>query len=276
MSGVSDVSGSLRTRIVTGVVLAVVLLAVVLGLPPVATVAVLTALVVAGAWEWSAFLRLKSVSRRVAYVALVVLLLALAWQASAVPDTRELILAGAVVWWLTAFLWVAFAPRWVSPWSAGLAGVLALVPSWVAMVHLRLSLPHGAEWVLFALLLVWVADIGAFFVGRRFGRIRLAPEVSPGKTWEGALGGLAVSALVAVAGAAWFRVALLPFLPLCLAAVGFSIVGDLTESLLKRFAGMKDSGSILPGHGGVMDRIDSLTGAAPVLLLGLTLLKVVA
>jgi phosphatidate cytidylyltransferase len=276
VSGVSDVSGSLRTRIVTAVVLVVVLLAVVLGLPPVATVAVITAVVVAGAWEWSAFMRLKSVSRRVAYVALVVLLLALAWQASAAPDTRDLILAGAVVWWLGAFLWVAFAPRWVSPWSAGLAGVLALVPSWIAMVRLRLSLPHGAEWVLFALLLVWVADIGAFFVGRRFGRIRLAPEVSPGKTWEGALGGLAVSALVAVAGAAWFRVALLPFLPLCLAAVGFSIVGDLTESLLKRFAGMKDSGSILPGHGGVMDRIDSVTGAAPVLLLGLTLLKVVA
>jgi phosphatidate cytidylyltransferase len=276
VSGASDVSGSLRTRIVTAVVLAVVLLAVVLGLPPVATVAVLTALVVAGAWEWSAFMRLRSVRRRVAYVAFVVLLLALAWQASAAPDTRDLILAGAVVWWLAAFLWVAFAPRWVSTWSAGLAGVLALVPSWVAMVRLRLSLPHGAEWVLFALLLVWVADIGAFFVGRRFGRIRLAPEVSPGKTWEGALGGLAVSALVAVAGAAWFRVALLPFLPLCLAAVGFSIVGDLTESLLKRFAGIKDSGSILPGHGGVMDRIDSLTGAAPVLLLGLTLLKVVA
>jgi phosphatidate cytidylyltransferase len=276
VSGVSGVSGSLRTRIVTAVVLVVVLLAVVLGLPPVATVAVITAVVVAGAWEWSAFLRLKSVSRRVAYVAFVVLLLALAWQASAAPDTRDLILAGAVVWWLAAFLWVAFVPRWVSPWSAGVAGVLALVPSWVAMVRLRLSHPHGAEWVLFALLLVWVADIGAFFVGRRFGRIRLAPEVSPGKTWEGALGGLAVSALVAVAGAAWFRVALLPFLPLCLAAVGFSIVGDLTESLLKRFAGMKDSGSILPGHGGVMDRIDSLTGAAPVLLLGLTLLKVVA
>jgi phosphatidate cytidylyltransferase len=276
VSGVSGVRESLRTRIVTAVVLAVVLLAVILGLPPAATVAVLTALVVAGAWEWSAFLRLKSVSRRVAYVAFVVLLLALAWRASAAPDRRDLILAGAVVWWFAAFLWVAFAPRWVSPWSAGLAGVLALVPSWVAMVRLRLSLPHGAEWVLFALLLVWVADIGAFFVGRRFGRIRLAPEVSPGKTWEGAVGGLAVSALVAVAGAAWFRVALLPFLPLCLAAVGFSIVGDLTESLLKRFAGMKDSGSILPGHGGVMDRIDSLTGAAPVLLLGLTLLKVVA
>jgi phosphatidate cytidylyltransferase len=270
------VSDSLRTRVSTAVVLGAVLLAVVLWLPPVATVAALTVLVVAGAWEWSAFLRLKAVSGRLAYVVLLVVLLALAWFASAAPDTRDLILAVAVVWWLTALLWIALAPRRVSAWSAGVAGVLALVPSWLALVHLRLSVPHGAQWVLFALVLVWVADIGAFFVGRRFGRIRLAPEVSPGKTWEGAVGGLAVSALVAVAGAAWFRVALVPFLPLCLAAVGFSIVGDLTESLLKRFAGMKDSGSMFPGHGGVMDRIDSLTGAAPVLLLGLTLLKVVA
>jgi phosphatidate cytidylyltransferase len=270
------VSDSLRTRVMTGVVLAAVLLAVVLWLPPLATVAALTVLVVAGAWEWSAFVRLKSLAWRVAYVLLVVVLLALAWAASAAPDARDLILAVAVVWWLTALLWILFAPRRVSAWSAGIAGVLALVPAWLALVRLRLSLPLGAQWVLFALLLVWVADIGAFFVGRRFGRVRLAPEVSPGKTWEGALGGLAVSALVAVAGAVWFRVALLPFLPLCLAAVGFSIVGDLTESLLKRFAGMKDSGSMLPGHGGVMDRIDSLTGAAPVLLLGLTLLKVVA
>jgi phosphatidate cytidylyltransferase len=140
---------------------------------------------------------------------------------------------------------------------------------------LRLVFPHGAQWTLFVLVLVWVADIGAFFCGRRFGRIRLAPEVSPGKTWEGALGGTAVSALVAVAGSAWFGVPLVAFLPLCLAAVGFSIIGDLTESLLKRFAGMKDSGSVFPGHGGVMDRIDSLTGAAPVLLLGLTLMGVV-
>jgi phosphatidate cytidylyltransferase len=269
------VSDSLRTRVVTAVVLAAVLLAVVLWLPPWATVVALTLLVIAGAWEWSAFLRLKSRAWRIGYVALVALLLALAGRASALSGTRDLILAVAVVWWLTALLWILFAPRRVSTWSAGAAGVLALVPAWLALVHLR-HLPLGGQWVLFALLLVWVADIGAFFVGRRFGRIRLAPEVSPGKTWEGALGGVAVSALVAVAGAAWFRVPLLPFLPLCLAAVGFSIVGDLTESLLKRFAGVKDSGSMLPGHGGVMDRIDSLTGAAPVLLLGLTLLKVVA
>jgi phosphatidate cytidylyltransferase len=106
--------------------------------------------------------------------------------------------------------------------------------------------------------------------------VRLAPQVSPGKTWEGVLGGIAASVPVALAGSLWFRLPVLTFVPLCLAVVGFSIVGDLTESLLKRFAGVKDSGSIIPGHGGVMDRIDSLTGAAPVLVLGLTLLGVVA
>ncbi len=265
---------SLRKRVLTAVVGAAALLVIFLWLPPVATVVVLTAMLLAGAWEWSAFLRLSSAARRLTYVALVALLLPLAWRVSADPDGRDLILVAAVLWWLTAFMWVAFAPRLVTPWAAGVAGVLALVPSWLALVWLRLAPPHG-QWVLFTLILVWVADIGAFFVGRRFGRIRLAPEVSPGKTWEGVLGGVALSALVAIGGSLWFHVSLAVFLPLCLATVAFSIIGDLTESLLKRFAGMKDSGSLFPGHGGVMDRIDSLTGAAPVLLLGLTLLKVV-
>jgi phosphatidate cytidylyltransferase len=171
--------------------------------------------------------------------------------------------------------WIIFAPRNVAPWSAGLAGVLALVPAWLALVRLR-YLPHGADWVLFTLLLVWSADIGAYFAGHRFGRVRLAPEVSPGKTWEGVLGGCALSAIVAVAGSAWFALPLYSFVPLCLAAVAFSIVGDLTESLLKRFAGVKDSGTLFPGHGGVMDRIDSVTGAAPVLFFGLIMLGVIA
>jgi phosphatidate cytidylyltransferase len=261
--------------VLTAVVLAAVLLVILLWLPPVATVVALTALLLAGAWEWSAFLRLSTAGRRLTYVALVALLLPLAWRVSADPDGRDLILIAAVLWWLTAFLWIAFVPRLVSRWSAGVAGVLALVPSWLALVWLRLAPPHG-QWLLFTLILVWAADIGAFFVGRRFGRIRLAPAVSPGKTWEGVLGGVALSSLVAGGGSLWFRVPLGVFLPLCLATVAFSVIGDLTESLLKRFAGMKDSGSVFPGHGGVMDRIDSLTGAAPVLLLGLTLLKVVA
>ena len=266
---------SLRKRVLTAVVGAAALLVILLFLPVWATVVVLTLMLLAGAWEWSAFLRLSGATRRLTYVALVALLLPLAWRVSAQPDGRDLILVAAVLWWLTAFMWIVFAPRLVSRWAAGVAGVLALVPTWLALVWLRLAPPHG-QWVLFTLILVWVADIGAFFVGRRFGRIRLAPAVSPGKTWEGVLGGVAMSALVAVGGSLWFHVSLAVFLPLCLATVAFSVIGDLTESLLKRFAGMKDSGSLFPGHGGVMDRIDSLTGAAPVLLLGLTLLGVVA
>jgi phosphatidate cytidylyltransferase len=268
------VAESLSKRILTAVVLAVIALAILLWLPPWVTVAGLTLLALAGAWEWSAFLLIEARVWRIAYVLLVAALLALAWRFCAAPAVCAAVLGAAVLWWLAALVWIVFAPHRVSSWSAAAAGVLALVPSWLALVRLRTA-PDGPQWVLFALVLVWVADIGAFFVGRRFGRIRLAPEVSPGKTWEGVLGGIAVSVLVAVAGSLWFHVALAAFVPLCLAAVGFSIVGDLTESLLKRFAGMKDSGSVFPGHGGVMDRIDSITGAAPVLLLGLTLLGVI-
>jgi len=193
------VTDALRKRVLTAVVLGAVLLAIVLWLPAEATVGVMTLLVLAGAWEWSAFLLLGTPALRTAYVLLVAALLLGAWRVSATPEGRDLLLSAAVLWWLTALLWIAFAPRRVSPWSAAAAGVLALVPAWLALVRLRLALPHGAQWVLFALLLVWVADIGAFFCGRRFGRIRLAPNVSPGKTWEGVLGAVAVSALVALA-----------------------------------------------------------------------------
>jgi phosphatidate cytidylyltransferase len=236
----------------------------------------LTVLVLMGAWEWSAFLRAPAPALRWGYVTLVGALLPLVWRLSATPVGRDAVLITALLWWLTALLWIVVAPRRVRPWSAALAGVLALVPAWLALVRLRIDPPHGAQWVLFALILVWVADIGAFFFGRHFGRMRLAPDVSPGKTWEGVAGGAAVSVVVAIAGGLWFHVPLRTFLPLCLAVVAFSIVGDLTESLLKRFAGIKDSGTVFPGHGGVMDRIDSVTGAAPVLFLGLTALGVVA
>jgi phosphatidate cytidylyltransferase len=270
----AHLSETLRQRILTAVVLAALAIAVLLLLPPLATGIGLTVLALAGAWEWSAFLLLAGPAARLAYVALLAALLWLAWRLSATPAGRNLVLAAAVLWWLAALLWIIIAPRRVATWSAALAGVLALVPAWLALLRLRLE-PQGAYWVLFALVLVYVADIGAFFCGRRFGRIRLAPEVSPGKTWEGVMGGIAVSAPIAVIGSLWLRVPLAAFLPLCLATVGFSIVGDLTESLVKRFAGLKDSGSVFPGHGGIMDRIDSLTGGAPVLLLGLALLGVV-
>jgi phosphatidate cytidylyltransferase len=269
---------SIKKRVTTAAVLVAVLLAVILWLPPEATVIAVTLVVLAGTWEWSAFLKPPHVAYRLAYVTVVALLLPLAWKLTQQPGGRNLLLYIALAWWTLALLWVMFAPRWVSVWSAAVAGVLALVPAWVALLSLRLDLQRGAEWILFALILVWAADIGAFFIGRKFGRLRLAPSVSPGKTWEGVLGGMVASALVAVIGSWWFgrtfSIPLGQFLPMCLAVVAFSIVGDLTESLLKRFAGVKDSGSLFPGHGGVMDRIDSVTGAAPILLLGLILLQI--
>jgi phosphatidate cytidylyltransferase len=264
------VTAALKSRVTTALVLAAGMLAIVLWLPAVATVIVLTAGVLAGAWEWSAFLRPSAKLVRVAYVAAVALLLALVWRCTADPVGRDFVLGLALAWWLVALGWILFAPRRAAPWSAALAGVFALVPAWLALMRLRLDLPNGAQWMLFVLILVWAADMGAFFFGRRYGRLRLAPAVSPGKTWEGVLGGVFVAMVVAVCGSLWFRVPLAIFLPLCLTVVAFSIVGDLTESLLKRFAGIKDSGSVFPGHGGVMDRIDSVTGAAPVLLFGLT------
>jgi phosphatidate cytidylyltransferase len=264
----------IKKRVTTAVVLVVILLAVVLWLPPAGTVVALTLTVLAGAWEWSAFLRVQGLIVRLIYVVLIAALLPLAWHFTETPEGRDIVLRVALVWWIVALGWVMFAPRRVSTWAAAIAGVLALVPAWVALNRLRLDFDRGAEWVLFALILVWVADIGAFFAGRRFGRTRLAPSVSPGKTWEGVIGGAVASALVAALGSAWFNIPIVRFLPLCLAVVAFSIVGDLTESLLKRFAGLKDSGSLFPGHGGVMDRIDSVTGAAPILFFGLVALGV--
>jgi phosphatidate cytidylyltransferase len=265
---------SIKKRVATAAVLIVALLVVVLWLPAKATVVALTLVVLAGAWEWSAFLKLTRLWQRLLYVAVVAVLLPLVWCYAEKAEGLRVVLQIAVAWWVVALGWVMFAPRLVSSSAAAIAGILALVPAWLALTRLRGDSQVGAEWVLFTLVLVQVADIGAFFVGRRFGRHRLAPNVSPGKTWEGVIGGLIASALVAIIGSSRFGKPLLEFLPLCLAVVAFSIVGDLTESLLKRFAGLKDSGRLFPGHGGVMDRIDSVTAAAPVLLYGLLLMGV--
>ncbi|HEX3839016.1 MAG TPA: phosphatidate cytidylyltransferase [Steroidobacteraceae bacterium] len=265
----------LRTRILTAAVLIGLLLVVLLWLPPSATWIAMTAAVLAGAWEWSAFLRLRTWSGRALYVVAVAACLLIVWQLTENAAGRLGVLVVALLWWVAALLWVTVAPHRVAAWSAALAGILALAPAWMALVRLRVDVPRGAQWLLFALCLVWAADVGAYFAGRSFGRTKLAPQVSPGKTWEGVAGGLAFAALVALWGSWWFALSALQLVPVCLVVVAFSIVGDLTESLLKRFAGLKDSGTLFPGHGGVMDRIDSLTSAMPMLLLGLLVLGVV-
>ncbi|HED18386.1 MAG TPA: phosphatidate cytidylyltransferase, partial [Gammaproteobacteria bacterium] len=154
-----------------------------------------------------------------------------------------------------------------------LLGCGLMVSTWLALVVLHSRPDQGAYWVLYLLVLVWVADSGAFFTGRQLGRTKLAPKVSPGKTWEGVFGGLVACALFAFAYARFFLglqgAAMAGFVLVSLVTVLFSVVGDLLESLLKRQRGVKDSGALIPGHGGVLDRLDSLFAAAPIFLLGL-------
>jgi phosphatidate cytidylyltransferase len=167
-----------------------------------------------------------------------------------------------------AALWITRFPTKTGKPLIALSGFLTLVPPWVALVALTRSEPHGANWLLFVLALIWSADIGAYFVGRGFGRIKLAPTVSPGKTWEGVLGGLGFAALTGAAGAYWSSLPYEAFVPLCIAVAAISVVGDLTVSMFKRATGLKDSGRLFPGHGGILDRIDSINAAAPIFVLG--------
>lgn len=256
----------LRQRVITALLLAPVALLVILWLPHEVTALVFALLVVAGAWEWSAFPGFGHFSMRIAYVTLIALCIFLVGYVGAVRQHADTVLLLACLWWVIALLWVAVFPTHVSRASAGLAGLFVLVPVWIALVELHSLAPRL---VLFLVLLVVAADVGAYFGGRQFGKHKLAPRVSPGKTWEGVIGGLAAAGLMAVIGVYWFDVRTAPFTALCAVVVIASIVGDLTESLFKRHAGLKDSGSLLPGHGGVLDRVDSVTAAAPIFLVGL-------
>ena len=166
-------------------------------------------------------------------------------------------------------LWLAFAPQRQSRAAVFIAGMVAISFAWISLTRMTLGVLHGNFWVLYTLLIVWVADSGAYFVGRRWGVAKLVPRISPGKTWAGLWGGLAASALLAIVFAYFFGLPIARLLLLTVVVAGYSVVGDLTESLCKRFAGLKDSGNLIPGHGGMLDRFDSLLAAAPCLLFGL-------
>jgi phosphatidate cytidylyltransferase len=262
----------LRTRIFTAIVLACVLLAGLFLLPAPWAAAAFGAVFTFGAWEWGGFGALRGAAARVAYAAGIALALLLAWRWTANPAHLPWLLGAACVWWLCAWLWLLAAPTRHHPLLSLLCGLPVLVPACIALARL-LAATHGfapgPQIVLWLVLLVIASDIGAYFAGRRFGRLKLAPHVSPGKTWEGALGGLAVVALVAWGGAAYFKLPRLEAVVFGCAVGIFSIIGDLTESMFKRGAGLKDSGALLPGHGGLLDRIDSVTAAAPLYALGL-------
>jgi len=267
----------LKQRVLTAIALVAVLLGVMLGMPPVATVWLVTVLILVGAWEWAAFVGKGRVGERATFTgAVAVLLVACLFLHSRYPSFVAVTMTIAVAWWFVAFLWVCLAPARVSPIAAAIAGLLALVPCWLALAYVTLT-TGTTHWVLFTFALVWAADTGAFFAGRWLGRVPLAPRVSPKKTWEGVIGGVIASGLVAWMAANWlFAVDVWPFVITCVAVAALSIVGDLTESMLKRAVGLKDSGSVFPGHGGMLDRIDSVTAAAPALVFALIGLKVIS
>ncbi len=258
----------MRSRLLTAFVLAALLIAVVLYASAGVMAVILGLILLIGGWEWSAFLSV-AMGWRTLYV--LVLAGLAAWGSHyTLAATRFVpLMELAVAWWLVALAWIVWVPGRVGRLAAALAGALALVPTWIALVRIDARWSHGSEWTLFILSLAFAADTGAFFAGRSFGRSRLAPRVSPNKTWEGVVGGMLLALAIAAACDSWFREPWGSFLPLCLAAGAFSVVGDLTESLLKRHVHLKDSGRLFPGHGGVLDRIDSVTAATPVMALGL-------
>ncbi|UCG72092.1 MAG: phosphatidate cytidylyltransferase [Chromatiales bacterium] len=253
----------LLTRVVTALVLVIILLVVFFRLPPAAAAGLLTVFTVAAAWEWGGFVSANATPWRIGFAVTVALIIGLLGLANPEKIPVMPILYAALLWWCLALVLVLRFPvslptAWRLP-----CGLLVLVPAWVAMLTVLRSPSGGPELLLLALAVVWAADVGAYFTGRQFGRTRLAPRVSPGKTWEGVGGGLVATALVATAGAALLQLPAPGLVLISVAAAAISIIGDLTVSIFKRTVGLKDSGSLFPGHGGVLDRIDSLTAAMP-------------
>lgn len=199
------------------------------------------------------------------------------------PSFVRIILAIAFAWWVYMaghLLWRRdpLGGLYSSTGGKAVAGLLVLVPAWIAIVQLHdLDHPGHPRHLIYLLFLVWIADSAAYLAGKQFGRHKLAPVVSPGKTVEGAIGALGIGALFAAAIGAGFwhyrGTTLLAWTALGVVTVAFSIAGDLTESVFKRIAGQKDSGTLLPGHGGMFDRIDALTAAAPIFGLGCVLMQ---
>lgn len=272
----------LKQRVVTALLLAGVFLAGVIYLP-VLPLAVIFALVAAlGAWEWAPLAGLQRSWERAIYVLLLLLLSWLLYRSvgfgdSVGRDRVQPILGVACLWWCFALLWVRSFPHSAPLWNSRLVraamGLLILLPAWFAAVYLLSIERHGAVMVVLVLL-VASADIGAYFTGRAFGRHALSLAVSPGKTWEGFWGGffcagLCSALLWTLLPVRFDHLGLGAAVLVALVTALASVLGDLTVSMVKRESGVKDSGSLLPGHGGILDRLDSICAAAPTFALGL-------
>lgn len=256
----------LKQRVITGVILALIAVSGFVGLQGAWFAAFIGAVVMLAAWEWMRLCGETRQSGRIVYaVTLGLFMVGLYRDAPAIIY----FVAPALVWWVMATTMILRYPNGSGLWRGSflrqLFGLLILLPAWAGIVWLHAS-EHGLWKLLGLAVLVFGADIGAYFSGKAFGRNKLLPNVSPGKTREGLFGGLLLSlslALAAMLYLGWGLQAVVLGLIGSALVVLISVVGDLTESLFKREAGLKDSSSLLPGHGGVLDRIDSLTAAIP-------------
>jgi phosphatidate cytidylyltransferase len=279
----------LKQRIATALILLVGLIAMTTILDLEQFAAITGALVLIGAWEWAAFASLGSKSR-LAFVGTLALSIAPLWFALGVGGATGydasfalgFSLLGALFWALM-FAAIASFPRSTEAWNdksrISAMGMLSLLCTWVGLVSLKALLPNGAL-VIMLIIMVAAVDVGAFFTGKLFGKRKLAPALSPNKTWEGVWGGVTLNVAVSIVFAILLNRYVQPFAPidyaifaaLALIVAFFSVVGDLAESMLKRNRELKDSGSILPGHGGLLDRIDGLMAATPICVAFLILL----
>lgn len=261
----------LLPRIFSAIVMAVLFICAVFVLEQTSFMLAMGAVVLVAGWEWARLSGVQSALARIAFAIVIGLLCfathTLGWQ-------KEILYVAPVVW-LTALYWVVCYPRqklWRFNISRLILGVLVLTTTWSSMVVLKES-NNFVVWVLLLMGLIWGADSGAYFSGKAFGKKKLAPKVSPGKSWEGVVGGVVFtqigvalfSYLVGFSFGAWGILVVIGLI-----TVFVSVLGDLMESLLKRHESMKDSSHLIPGHGGVMDRVDSLTAAAPIFVLLLT------
>lgn len=259
----------LKRRVATALCLAFATLGFIYLLPPPWFALAFGGVALLAAWEWGGFLPQAAKLHRILYVAALAALLAATCLA---PALRMLALWLGLAVWAAAILGIlaypAGASAWRRPWVAGVLGALIIWGAWAGVLTVR-DESQGQHWLVWLFVLVSAVDIGAYFAGKAFGRRKLAPKLSPGKTWEGLSGGVLAGLLVCGGALVAFGQASWAWLGLILALIAVSVFGDLLESLLKRQTGMKDSGALLPGHGGLLDRLDSALAVLPMFALAL-------
>jgi len=269
----------MKQRIITALLLAPCAIALLLYAPAAWTAAIIGGLCLIAAWEWTRLSGMRSRALRGALVGVTALTMIALWCCASLAIWWTLIGAGCV-WWFVALLWLrnfsfAAAPTRENAALKVAAGALTILPAWAGLMRILVTQDAPHTWAIYSLFVVWAADSFAYLAGKRWGRNKLAPNISPGKTREGVYGALAGCAVVAAIGGSLLHVhglTLLELVLFSLVAAAFSVIGDLFESLLKRHAGVKDSGALFPGHGGVCDRLDGVFAALPIFALSKALL----